>query len=114
MLLNGTLYHQFGTPQKSRYDVLLLVAFVCFKEISQKTMTTRRVRWILQDIGDGWFHDSLLVGGLLALKTVTVLVMIRFPIIPIGNLLAAVIHDRRLGMYSATASAELGPKGVVL
>lgn len=39
-----------------------------------------RVRWILQNIGDGGFHDSLLVGGLLALKTETVLVMIRFPI----------------------------------
>ena len=79
------------------------------------------VQWILQNIGDGWFHDSLSVGGLLALKTVTVLVMIRFPIIPIGNLLAAVIHDRRLGMYSArsafssgTASAELGPEGVLV
>ena len=43
-------------------------------------MTTMSVRWILQNIGDGWFHDCLSVGGLLALKTVTVLVMIRFPI----------------------------------
>lgn len=94
--------------------MLLLVAFVLFKEILQKTRTTTSVRWILQNIDNGWFHDSLLVGGLLALKTVTLSVMIRFPIIPIGNLLAAVIHDRRLGMYSATASAELGPQGIVV